>query len=45
MAIVVSWVLYVELLFGIKNLLGWMSWGIVLIGLWILVFINLVGVR
>ncbi len=44
-AIVASWVLYVEELFGIDNPSGWTNWGIALTGLWIPAIINLVGVR
>ncbi len=44
-AIVSSWVLYVEELFGIGNPSAWTSWGIALTGLWIPAAINLVGVR
>ena len=44
-AIVSSWVLYVESLFGIDNPSGWTNWGIALTGLWIPAAINLAGVR
>ena len=44
-AIVSSWVLYVQSLFGIDNPSAWVSWGIALTGLWIPAAINLVGVR
>ncbi len=44
-AIVSSWVLYVESLFGIGNPSAWVNWGIALTGLWIPAAINLVGVR
>ena len=44
-AIVASWVLYVESLFGIDNPSAWTNWGIALTGLWIPAAINLVGVR
>jgi len=44
-AIVSSWVLYVESLFGIDNPSGWTNWGIALTGLWIPAVINLAGVR
>ena len=44
-AIVSSWVLYVESLFGINNPSGWTNWGIALTGLWIPAAINLAGVR
>ena len=44
-AIVSSWVLYVESLFGIDNPSSWVSFGIALTGLWIPAAINLVGVR
>ena len=44
-AIVASWVLYVESLFGIDNPSGWTNWGIALTGLWIPAAINLAGVR
>src|SRR3954449_12899877 len=40
-AIVSSWVLYVESLFGIDNPSGWTNWGIALTGLWIPAAINL----
>ncbi|HEY1737604.1 MAG TPA: amino acid permease, partial [Acidimicrobiia bacterium] len=43
-AIVASWVLYVESLFGLGNG-SWESFGIALTGLWIPAFINLGGVR
>src|SRR4051794_26665986 len=44
-AIVASWVLYVESLFGIDNPSSWTSFGIALTGLWIPAAINLIGVR
>jgi APA family basic amino acid/polyamine antiporter len=44
-AIVSSWVLYVEELFGIDGAGSWTHFGIALTGLWIPAFINLVGVR
>jgi APA family basic amino acid/polyamine antiporter len=44
-AIVSSWVLYVEELFGIDNAGSWTHFGIALTGLWVPAFINLVGVR
>lgn len=44
-AIVSSWVLYVEELFGIDNPTAWTNWGIALVGLWVPAAINLVGVR
>src|SRR3954467_9123733 len=44
-AIVSSWVLYVEDLFGIENPSAWVNWGIALTGLWVPAVINLVGVR
>jgi APA family basic amino acid/polyamine antiporter len=44
-AIVASWVLYVESLFGIDNPSGWTNWGIALTGLWIPAIINLAGVK
>ena len=44
-AIVSSWVLYVEELFGIDNPSAWTNFGIALTGLWIPAAINLVGVR
>jgi APA family basic amino acid/polyamine antiporter len=44
-AIVASWVLYVESLFGIDNPTAWTNWGIALTGLWIPAAINLVGLR
>ena len=44
-AIVSSWVLYVEELFGISNPSAWTNWGIALTGLWIPAAINLAGVR
>ena len=44
-AIVSSWVLYVQSLFGIDDPSAWISWGIALTGLWIPAAINLVGVR
>src|SRR5918995_3634539 len=42
-AIVSSWVLYVESLFGIDNPSAWTSFGIALTGLWLPAFINLFG--
>jgi len=44
-AIVSSWVLYVEDLFGIHNPSAWTNFGIAMCGLWIPAVINLVGVR
>ena len=44
-AIVASWVLYVQSLFGIDNPTAWVSFGIALTGLWIPAIVNLVGVR
>jgi APA family basic amino acid/polyamine antiporter len=44
-AIVSSWVLYVESLFGIHNPSAWTSFGIAMVGLWIPAAVNLVGVR
>ena len=44
-AIVSSWVLYVESLFGISNPSGWTNFGIALLGLWIPAAINLAGVK
>lgn len=44
-AIVSSWVLYVEELFGIGNPSAWTNFGIALTGLWVPAVINLVGVR
>ena len=44
-AIVASWVLYVESLFGIENPSAWTNFGIALTGLWIPAIINLGGVR
>jgi APA family basic amino acid/polyamine antiporter len=44
-AIVSSWVLYVQSLFGIDNPSAWVNFGIALTGLWIPAAINLVGVR
>jgi APA family basic amino acid/polyamine antiporter len=44
-AIVSSWVLYVESLFGIDNPSAWTNFGIAMTGLWIPAAINLVGVR
>lgn len=44
-AIVASWVLYVEDLFGIHNPSAWTNFGIALCGLWIPAAINLAGVR
>jgi basic amino acid/polyamine antiporter, APA family len=44
-AIVSSWVLYVDALFGLKNPSGMTNWGIALLGLWIPAAINLSGAR
>jgi len=44
-AIVSSWVLYVESLFGIENPSAWTSFGIALVGLWIPAAVNLIGVK
>ena len=44
-AIVASWVLYVESLFGIDNPSNWVNFGIAATGLWIPAAINLAGVK
>ena len=44
-AIVASWVLYVESLFGIEAPSSWVNWGIALTGLWIPAVVNLAGLR
>ncbi len=44
-AIVSSWVLYVESLFGIEDPSRWTNLGIALTGLWIPAIVNLAGVR
>jgi len=44
-AIVSSWVLYVEDLFGIKNPSAWTNFSIAMLGLWIPAAVNLAGVR
>jgi basic amino acid/polyamine antiporter, APA family len=44
-AIVSSWVLYVESLFGIHNPSAWTNFGIAMCGLWIPAAVNLVGIR
>ncbi len=44
-AIVSSWVLYVESLFGLNHPSAWTNFGIAMFGLWIPAAINLVGVR
>ena len=44
-AIVSSWVLYVEELFGINDPSAWVNFGIAMTGLWIPAAINLAGVR
>lgn len=44
-AIVSSWVLYVESLFGIDSPSNWTNFGIALAGLWIPAAVNLAGVR
>ncbi|MCG3754161.1 MULTISPECIES: amino acid permease [unclassified Amycolatopsis] len=44
-AIVASWVLYVEALFGIEHPSTWVDLGIALAGLWIPAAVNLAGVR
>lgn len=44
-AIVASWVLYVDSLFGIDNPSAWTNFAIAMTGLWIPAAINLVGVR
>jgi len=44
-AIVASWVLYVEALFGITHPSGWTNFGIAMLGLWIPAAINLAGVK
>lgn len=44
-AIVASWVLYVEALFGIDHPSAWTNLGIALVGLWLPAVINLIGVK
>lgn len=44
-AIVASWVLYVDALFGITGPSPWTQFGIAMTGLWIPAAVNLVGVR
>jgi len=44
-AIVASWVLYVESLFGIENPSAWTNFGIAATGLWIPAIVNLAGLR
>lgn len=44
-AIVASWVLYVEELFGIDNPSAWTNFGIALTGLWVPAAINLAGLK
>lgn len=44
-AIVSSWVLYVESLFGIDDPSNWTNFGIALTGLWVPAIVNLAGVR
>ncbi len=44
-AIVASWVLYVDALFGFKNPSSMANFGIALVGLWVPAAINLIGVR
>jgi APA family basic amino acid/polyamine antiporter len=44
-AIVSSWVLYVEALFGITHPSAWTNLGIALLGLWIPAAVNLVGIK
>src|SRR3954447_3836713 len=44
-AIVASWLLYVEALFGITHPSGWTNFGIAMLGLWIPAAINLAGVK
>lgn len=44
-AIVASWVLYVESLFGISHPDAWTNFGIAMTGLWIPAAINLLGVK
>ncbi len=44
-AIVASWVLYVDSLFGIHNPSSWTNFAIAMSGLWIPAAVNLVGVR
>lgn len=43
-AIVSSWVLYVESLFGIEHPSAWTNFGIAMVGLWVPAVVNLVGV-
>ncbi|MDQ1686595.1 MAG: basic amino acid/polyamine antiporter, family [Frankiaceae bacterium] len=44
-AIVASWVLYVESLFGWSGSNGWTNFGVAMTGLWIPAVINLAGVK
>jgi APA family basic amino acid/polyamine antiporter len=44
-AIVSSWVLYVESLFGIRHPSAWTNLGIALLGLWIPAAVNMVGTK
>lgn len=44
-AIVSSWVMYVQSLFGIDNPSAWTNFGIAMTGLWIPAAVNLAGVR
>ena len=44
-AIVASWVLYVNALFGMTNPSRWTNLGIALIGLWVPAAVNLVGIK
>lgn len=44
-AIVASWVLYVESLFGITHPSAWTNFGIAMLGLWIPAVINLAGIK
>jgi len=44
-AIVSSWVLYVDALFGLKHPAGMTNWGIALVGLWVPAVLNLSGAR
>lgn len=44
-AIVSSWVLYVESLFGITHPNAWTNFGIAIIGLWVPAVVNLIGVK
>jgi APA family basic amino acid/polyamine antiporter len=44
-AIVASWVLYVEALFGIDHPSAWTNFGIAMAGLWLPAAVNLIGVK